>query len=388
MSAPTFIPQPGRAATVDSLGQIRELAAWIVDRARPRPLVVLTARNHRRDPFFPVAWVQELVGDEADVVVVDQHRGPLLTTALDRTLPEGLVVFNGAARIFWPVGHVGLAPTRHPLVLADRTEVAGEHLRAKLERRWRQGADDVRLPERAAPAPRSIAPPPAAPIAAPRQPRVGAGEDDVRREIVSAWLELLPDTVDRNRFGLQPYRLSRDLIEQFEQLEPVRAPVAAAAARVLSGYAWTLAAPIPQRIVESDGTPVLRGSDHAVSWRYPLGIDDWALFYWQPASAPISLARVGPTRRPDEPPASEPPPAAPPTGSPTLDAPAGPLASDEDLVDALRAAAQPLSASALRNALGIAPETSAGRVSKFLGDAVGRGLMRRSGVRGGTRYFL
>lgn len=121
---------------------------------------------------------------------------------------------------------------------------------------------------------------------------VGPGEDELRLEVTRAWLAMLPDPADRNRFGLQPYRLHRELAAQLEIHEPARAAVAAAAARVISGYAWTQVTPVPRR-VEQDGVPVIRDGDHAVGWRYPLPGDDRFLFYWQPAAGPLVLTRIG-----------------------------------------------------------------------------------------------
>lgn len=351
---PSFFSPTREPSVAQTTEDVRELADWIRNRDRQRPLVVLTARNKERDPFFHPDDVVPLVAGAGDIVAIRQLPKSALTVELSKVLPDGMSVFNGAARIYWPIDLAGSHPSRHPLVLADSDASSSAEKRARLANRWRQPPRGLQLtaaplppvPRRSAPSapprPRPVRPvaPPAAPqgaapttpgpptpvpaaaralpvrppaptldppmppqppvpdplaptVAAPKAPRVvGPGEDELRTEITRAWLALLPDPADRNRFGLQAYRLHRELAAQLEIHEPIRSAVAAAAARIVSGYAWTQVSPIPER-VEENGAPVVRDGDHAVGWRYPLPGDDRFLFYWQPAAGPAVLTRIG-----------------------------------------------------------------------------------------------
>ncbi|MEV4420902.1 hypothetical protein AB0L40_13115 [Patulibacter sp. NPDC049589] len=378
---PSCIGPTGQPSWVDDADAVRELARWIVAVDRERPIVVLTVRPGGRDPYFAPSAVQRLVGRDGDVVAIEQSPKGRLTRELARALPDGLMVFGGAARIYWPPALVGVDPDAHPLVRANSDDSSSAEKRARLSNRWRQGPDETRRPTAVA-------------DAAP----AGVGEE-VQVAIVRAWLELFDDVDVRDRFPLQPYRVDQDLAEQLAALEPARAPVAAAAARILSGYAWTEPAPVPER-VEVDGAPVLRPGDRAVAWRYPLVGSDQVLHYWQPASGPAVLARIGardrtggalapreavdPTSTPATPAAHE----VEPADAPRRPSPRAPRLeiADEDLVRVLRAAGKPLLAPELRAALGIDSETPRERFSKILGDAAARGVIERTGQRRGTRY--
>lgn len=65
---------------------------------------------------------------------------------------------------------------------------------------------------------------------------------------------------------------------------------------------------------------------------------------------------------------------------------AGPLASDARLRGALDGHRDGLSASEVRAALSIEADVPAATVTRFLGDAVARGVIKRTGERRGTRY--
>ncbi|CAB4939314.1 unannotated protein [freshwater metagenome] len=382
MPAPALLRRPGRPSVVTEPEEIDELAAWIVDEQRDRPLVVLTAREGDEAPYFPVASVQRLVGTVGDVVAIAQYPGGRLTRALARALPDGMMVFGGAARIYWPPADVGLDPDCHPLVRADPGAGPSAAKRDRLADRWRRGPDD-------------------------RDPYAGTA-DGLPVAIVRAWVALIPDDELRERFPLRAYRVAPALAEQLEVLEPARAPVAAAAAQILSGHAWTQPGPIPRR-VEQGGRPIVRDSDSAVAWSYPLADSDQPLAYWQPADGPITLARIGahdtpPALPPKTPaPAKADPPAAPVAeiaagspparrpaerASPTPKAAGAPAlkVTDEQLLRVLRDAGEPLLAPEIRAALNIDPGTDRRVVSALLGDAVERGVIQRTGQRRGTRY--
>jgi hypothetical protein len=412
VSAPPFLSPPGRPSTAATLEHVHQLADWLADPQRTRPALVVTTRNLQQHPYFPMDWAQELVGADADVVAIAQSPGGDLTKKLERRLPEGWMVFNGAARIFWPAATAGLHPRAHPLVMAERGTTASDVLRAKVERSWRQGprgraaAKPVRAAAQRAPVAAALA----AAAAAASAGAAGSVEDTFELQVVGAWLALLPVPGARNHFDLRPYRLHRDLAEQLEQLEPARGPVAAATAAIASGYAWTRPAPTPVRVMRG-GAPVLRGRDSAVAWSYPLADSGRCLFYWQPAAGPIVLARIGApdfTDLPDAtqdddrvvttPESARPAPAPGEPSAPNVGDAAGAAAmprrwsvadlgvSDDQLVQALRAASKPLEATEIREATGIPADAPGHTVSKFLTSAAERGIVIRTGQRRGTRY--
>lgn len=398
MSAPSFLNPPGCPSTVATVEQTRELAAWILDRDRLRPLVVLTALNDQRSSFFDPLMVQPLVEDVGDVVVIEQHREHAYTRELQRQLPSGLNVFNGAARIYWPIAAAGVDPASHPLVRAESDDSTGAAKRSRLANRWKAGPPrrPVGRPVRPSATPTPAPAPTSGPVPAAEPPASsGAAEDSLFLAIAGAYLRLV-DPHLRAHLPLRPHLVHPDLAGQLDALEPAREPVAAAAAAVLSGHAWTQPSPLPVR-VERDGKPVLREGDRAVAWRYPLEGSDRHLFYWQPAQGPVVLVRIaeasytGPsatatTSRPAEQ-VEEPGPAPVPSlpamrsrarGSFTID--------DEDLARALRAAGRPLMVSELRAALEVPGDVSADVVRRVLDRARDRGVITRTGARRGTRY--
>ncbi len=448
VSVPTLFRPPGEPSTATADAEISELAERIAAPNRKRPIVVLTPRNGHDVPYFPAAWVQTVVEHHADVVAIHHDTETGLTAELDRLLPVGLGVLNGAARIFWPFKRVGPSPQAHPLVLPDRDSNAGPAKRAQFEARWTAGPDaagtaprptKARAPARARPVrPARPSADPSRPDASPPRARrstdptepvavAAASEDDLRLAVTRAWLQLLPDDADRNRFGVQPFRVAHEFADQLAALPQAREPVAGAIARIASGVVWTQTTPVPER-VEVDGAPVLRRHDHAVAWRYPLEGSEFFLFYWQPATGPIILARFAEatltalpnaeqrgrsTRPAPAPAAARPAPASAPATSPatTLQTPARtpgsaippvvaerpakkrrdttPLGIDDAaLIGALKRAGKPASISTLRELLDVPETVGRERVRAVLGDAADRGVIGRSGVRGGVRYFL
>lgn len=227
-------------------------------------------------------------------------------------------------------------------------------------------------------------------------PSLEVGDDSLQLQITRAWLALLPGAADRNRFAVRPYRVHHELAEQLVALPPALEPVADAAVRILTGYAWTQATPIPVR-VERDGVPVLRRHDLAVAWRYPLpGAEQW-LYWWQPPVGSIMLARfaaAGSTTLPGAATARPTVPPVPPADSVVPDMPAAPRRragfsiNDDALLEVLQAAPEPMYVSELRQALGIPDDVARERVSKALGAAIDRGVIVRTGQRRGTRYGL
>jgi hypothetical protein len=225
-------------------------------------------------------------------------------------------------------------------------------------------------------------------------PPAGAGEADLQLQITHAWLRLLPEPADRNRFAVRPYRVHHELVEQLAAIPQATGPVADAAVRILTGHAWTQITPVPVR-VEHQGVPVLRRHDRAVGWRYPLdGADQW-LYWWQPAVGALMLARFagpGSTTLPGV--DTTPPVCAPGPSRVPVPTRRGPTAAsalvvvDEQLVDVLRRADGPLYVSELRRALEIPEDVPRERVSSQLNAAIDRGVIVKTGQRRGTRYAL
>lgn len=371
--------------TVD---EVRDLARWILAEDRRRPLIVLTPLNSGIESYFDPWMVQPLVEDAGDVVVIAQTREHSLTRELQRLLPPGLNVFNGAARIYWPCADVGRGPSRHPLIRAESDDSSDATKRARLANRWRAGTK----------APRAAQPPTATVDAA------APSESALFLDVVRAYLDLVPGSADRARFPLALHQAHATLVGQLAALEPARGPVAAAAARILSGHVWTQVLPLPER-VEEGGVPVLRAADRAVGWRYPLGDGDRFLYYWQPATGPITLLRIAdaalvelPDREAPGPatveaalatPADDEPRSAPPSAGVVASASPGRFAiADRALLGALRAGGRPLMVSEIRSALDIPEDVSADVMRRILDDARGRGIIARTGQRRGTRYEI
>lgn len=94
--------------------EIEALVAELFDSARTDPVVVVTTRNAEAEPLVDAnSLAQELHPVRVRIVPT----GPL-TWELTGLLPEGLGVFGGAARIWWP-GFTPIDPQyRHPLIFA------------------------------------------------------------------------------------------------------------------------------------------------------------------------------------------------------------------------------------------------------------------------------
>lgn len=373
MPAPTFLSPPGRPTAITETQQVDELAGWILDDTRHRPVLVVTARDGDDEPYFPVRAVQGLVGTDADVVAVAQIGRGRLTRALARALPDGMMVFGGAARIYWPLYDAGRDPENHALIRADIDGTTRAERQARLADRWHRGPDH-------------------------RTAGAGAGVgEELPLAITRAWLATVPD-VERAFFPLRPYTVDPDLAEQLAILEPAREPVARLAAQIVSGRVWAQPGPAPERLLDGE-RPRVRDQDHAVAWRAAIPGSDRYLYYWQPATGPIELARIGtgaPTAPDPKPaPTTEPQPATPEPPDPAppkikvARAPrqgASPLASDEALLRVLRASGQSLGVAEIRGALNIDPDTPRKRLSAFLKDATDRGIVIRTGQTRATRY--
>lgn len=99
---------------LDRVEEIEALVEELFDPARADPVVVVTTRNGETTPLIDASALAERLRPLAVRVV---PTGPL-TWELTGLLPEGLGVFGGAARIWWP-GFTRADPQyRHPLIFA------------------------------------------------------------------------------------------------------------------------------------------------------------------------------------------------------------------------------------------------------------------------------
>ncbi|CAB4897436.1 unannotated protein [freshwater metagenome] len=372
MPSPVFLRPPGQPSKITDPDEIQALAAWIIDPARERPLLVLTTRNDDAEPYFPVHGIQRLVGNAGDVVAISSSRKGRLTRQLAHALPDGLMVFGGAARIYWPTGLVGLDPHEHPLIRADTDPGRDTEKRARLTHRWKQGPHDT-----------------IAAVAPATPPAPAWDELELRNAITRAWMDLRPEPDQRTTFPLQPFDVHPDLLEQLRALEPARSPVAAAAAAIISRYVWTQPSPVPVR-TERDGVPIVRSHDGAVAWHLPLPGENQSLHYWQPANGPLHLLRIAsatPTDLPQidtgVPTTPQPDPTPARAGRPTPF-----VLDDQKLVAALTSCDDGMQVAKIRAALQIPEGVSRERVTKALNDAIARGVISRTGQRRATRYTV
>jgi hypothetical protein len=122
-------PEPGVILVwtdSDLEGMCREIGS----RGRDYPVVGLTSRQGEDHPALSAAGVREIVGPGVPIYFIPT--GPL-THTLQGMLPDGLHVFGGAARVWWP--YAPGDPLSHPLVL-DPGGVYGEESLKELARQF------------------------------------------------------------------------------------------------------------------------------------------------------------------------------------------------------------------------------------------------------------
>lgn len=112
---------PGGVSRVRQPEQTQALYEAIVSPVRVYPIVALSCKFNRADPPVSVERVGEVVWDTVPIYVIESRE----SRALSELLPDGLGVFNGAMRVWWP-GVDGDSEGRwHPLVY-DRSGEYGE----------------------------------------------------------------------------------------------------------------------------------------------------------------------------------------------------------------------------------------------------------------------
>lgn len=109
---------------VTAAGQVEELVSDLFDPGRRVPVLVVTTRHGERAPLVDVDQLAADLAAAPELGVAAVHvleTGPL-TWELAGRLPDGLGVFGGASRIWWPGLESTSPPYRHPLVFAYSTE--------------------------------------------------------------------------------------------------------------------------------------------------------------------------------------------------------------------------------------------------------------------------
>jgi hypothetical protein len=91
------------------------LSSLLRSRERVEPVVGLTSLAGQTEPSVSPVLVREIVGSEALVYFIPTG---YLTFKLQEMLPDGLHVFDGAIRIWWPGLTDRSSPLDHPLVFA------------------------------------------------------------------------------------------------------------------------------------------------------------------------------------------------------------------------------------------------------------------------------
>lgn len=122
------------AIRLTTVEQVEALVAELFDPDRDEPIVVVTTRNGELEPLIEADDLAEAI---APLPVRLVATGPL-TWELTGLLPDGLGVFGGAARIWWPGLDRADRPHRHPLIFAYSREEglrAADRIRQELERR-------------------------------------------------------------------------------------------------------------------------------------------------------------------------------------------------------------------------------------------------------------
>jgi hypothetical protein len=133
---------PGGVARIRQPQQTKTLYQEIVSPHRVYPIVALSCMYQRTDPPIPVGRVRELVWDTAPIYVIESREAKALT----QLLPDGLGVFNGAIRVWWP-GVDGDSESRwHPLIYDRNGEYgddAVQHLAEVFAHRPPDSLDDL-----------------------------------------------------------------------------------------------------------------------------------------------------------------------------------------------------------------------------------------------------
>lgn len=118
-----------RPHLLERVEEVEALVEELFDPARKDPIVVVTTRNGESDPLIDAC---ALAAELQPLIIRVLPTGPL-TWELTGLLPEGLGVFGGAARIWWP-GFTRTDPQyRHPLIFAYSKDEGARAVRRIVE---------------------------------------------------------------------------------------------------------------------------------------------------------------------------------------------------------------------------------------------------------------
>jgi len=116
--------------------EVDALAERILGPQRAEPLVCLTSRSSENYPALDPAEIRAIVGPEVQVFFLRTGR---LSFALQDALPQGMSVFGGAARIWWPGVSDETPLFDHPLI-HEASAVYGSQAVRAFESAWGRGA--------------------------------------------------------------------------------------------------------------------------------------------------------------------------------------------------------------------------------------------------------
>ena len=123
-----------RLVSIVTIAEIEALVAHVADLSRHEPVVIVTTKSGATTPLVDATALAEEI---APVPVYLIATGPL-TWEMTALLPEGMSVFGGASRIYWPGWREDDALQRHQLLFtwgADKAEDTLDRLLTLLDGR-------------------------------------------------------------------------------------------------------------------------------------------------------------------------------------------------------------------------------------------------------------
>jgi hypothetical protein len=120
---------------IDNVAAIDWLANAVMDPHRTTPIVCLTSRPSEFSPALDPDLIGASVTGEFILVFVPD--GPR-ARQLAALLPDGLHVYGGSARIWWPAITADSRARDHPLIY-DRTGEYGEQALEEFVKAWNKG---------------------------------------------------------------------------------------------------------------------------------------------------------------------------------------------------------------------------------------------------------
>lgn len=323
---------------VGSQEAVVALAQRILDLDRTRPVIALTSRPRDNHPALDPAAIRAIVGTQADVFFLRTGR---LTFVLKERLPEGMDVYGGAARLWWPGVSGESSLFDHPLIHESAAVYGSQALRT-FESAWKRGRPSTRvgadvdpvaelrdrerdearteierLRRENAELEQRVSHERSLRRAAQRRERearrhsdepvrVTEAEDELEPElafhqdVLEAWYEHLTPS-DRREHPLGPYLLGGRFLDSADQLQTVpRHRLAWVCAMVAAGRAPEVSSLElhPLRTGRGGNDPQrVRARDGATAWRCALKTSSPSaprLHYWSLPSGAIEFAKVGP----------------------------------------------------------------------------------------------